>query len=100
MGYPFTLFNGITAFILALTLLLAWRRFRGSLAANWPLLCYAAIAGYTMAFSDGLNPYLVAAGAACALAVRFGLYPRRVRFLEMIPLAYIAWRCVGLILMW
>src|ERR1035438_4294945 len=51
--YPFTLFNGITALVLALTLMLVWRRFRGSLAANWPLVCYALIAGYTIGFSGG-----------------------------------------------
>lgn len=101
MGYyPLTLFNGITVLVLALALLLVWRRVRGSLAANWPLACYAVIASYTIGFSGGLNPYWVAAGAACAVAIRLGFYPRQVRWVEAIPLGYVAWRCLGLLLMW
>jgi hypothetical protein len=98
--YPFTFFNGITMLVLALTLVLGWRRWRGSPAANWPLAGYAVIAGYTVGFSGGLNPYWVAAGAACAVAIRLGFYPRQARWVEAIPLAYVAWRCVGLLLMW
>jgi len=79
--YPFTAFNGITALVLVLTVVLVWRRFRGKPAANWPLLYYAAVAGYTMAFSGGLNIYWVAAGAACGLAIRWGVFPSRVRLL-------------------
>ena len=98
--YPFTPFNAITLFILALTLLLVWRRFRGTMTANWPLVCYAAIAGYMIGFSGGLNPYWVAAGAASAVAIRLGFCAGQVRWLETIPLAYVAWRCLGLLLMW
>ena len=98
--YPFTLFNGITLLILVLTALVVWQRFRGQPASNWPLVCYGAIAGYTAGFSGGLNAYWVAGGAACALAIRFGLYPSRVRLVELLPLGYVAWRSVALILMW
>ena len=98
--YPFTPFNGITVLVLALTVLLVWRRFRGTLAANWPLLYYAALAGYTRGFSGGLNPYWVAAGAACGVAIRAGFYPKRVRWVEAVALGYVAWRCAGLLLMW
>jgi len=98
--YPLTLFNGITAFLLALTLLLVWWRIRGALAANWPLVCYAIITGYTIGFPGGLNPYWVTAGVACAVAIRLGFYPRQARWVEAIPLGYVAWRCVGLLLMW
>jgi DNA topoisomerase VI subunit B len=80
--------------------MLVWRRFRGALAANWPLVCYAAIAAYTMGFSGGLNPYWVAAGVACGAAIRLGFHPRQLRWVEAIPLGYVAWRCVGLLLMW
>lgn len=99
-SYPFTAFNAITLLILALTLLLLWRRVRGTLTANWPLVCYALIAGYTAGFSGGLNPYWVAAGAACAVAIRLGVYPLQIRWVEAIPLGYMVWRCVGLLLMW
>ena len=98
--YPFTLFNAITAVILILTLLVAWRRFRGALASNWPLAYYLLLIAFTFTFSYGLNPYWVAAGVACGLAIRLGFRPSRLRFVELIPLAYVAWRSVGLILMW
>src|ERR1039457_3736008 len=121
--YPFPLFNAMTGLGLALTLMLVWRRFRGSLAANWALVCYALIAGYTIGFSGGLNPYWVAAGVACAVAIRFGLHPRRMLWgggvawggaglflfglppgqvggVEAVPPGSVAWRCVGLLLMW
>ena len=98
--YPYTAFNAITVVVLALAILLGWSRFRGSLAANWPLLCYALIVGYTVAFSGGLNPYWVGAGVLCAGAIRAGFHPLHLRWAEMIALAYIAWRCVGLLLMW
>lgn len=97
--FRFTLFNGITLFVLALTLVLAWRRFAGK-PVNWPLAYYAAVAGYTIAFSYSLNPYWVAFGAACAVAIRFGFQAARLRFVELAPLGYVAWRCVGLVLMW
>jgi hypothetical protein len=97
----FTLFNCITFFVLVLTVLLVWRRFAGMpLSANWPLAYYAAVIAYTKAFGGGLNPYWVAAAVACGLAIRLGLYAARVRLVEVIPLGYVAYRCVGLILMW
>ena len=96
----FTLFNSITFFILLLTLLVVWRRFAGRPSSNWPLAYYTVLAAYTWAFSGGLNPFWVAAGVVCALAIRFGLQARYVRLLELLPLAYVIWRCIGLILMW
>jgi len=83
-----------------LALAIAWQLLRGRPGANWPLAGYAAIAGYTIAFAGGLNPYWVAAGAVCALAVRFAFYPRQVRWAEMAVMAYVVWRSVGLLLMW
>ena len=99
-NFRLTLFTAITLGVLALTGLLLWQRFAGSLSSNWPLAYYAVLAGYTIGFSGGLNPYWVALGIACALAIRFGLHARRVRLLELLPLGYVAWRCVGLVLMW
>ncbi len=97
--FRFTLFNSITLFVLAMTIVLAWRRFAGG-PVNWPLAYYAMVVGYTVAFSHGLNPYWVAFGVACALAIRFGFQPVRVRLVELVPLGYVAWRCVGLVLLW
>jgi len=96
----FTLFNAITVFMMALTGLVVWRRFAGKLSSNWPLGYDAVLVGYTIGFSGGLNPYWVAAAVACGLLIRFGFYPDRVRLAELIPLAYVMWRCVGLVLMW
>ncbi|MGD0365412.1 MAG: hypothetical protein ABSC93_31400 [Bryobacteraceae bacterium] len=98
--YPFTLFNGVTVLVLVFTIVLVWRRFRGSLAANWPLAVYAAVVCYTIVFSGGLNPYWVAAGVFCAVAIRVGFYARHMRWAEAIVLAYVASRSLGLLLMW
>ncbi|HLY20198.1 MAG TPA: hypothetical protein VKR61_23385 [Bryobacteraceae bacterium] len=98
--YPFTLFNGISLLMLALTIAVVWQRFRGRPGSNWPLLYYAAIGGYTLGFSGGLHPWWVMAGAACAAAIRFGLYAATVRLVELVPLGYVAWRLAGLVLMW
>ena len=98
--YPFTLFNGITLFILVLTVSVVWLHFRQPPASNWPLVCYGVIVAYTLGFSGGLNPYCVAAGACCALAIRMRLLTPWMRWLEWLPLGYIAWRSLGLLLMW
>jgi hypothetical protein len=98
--YPFTFFNGVTVSVLALTLSLLWWRFRRPLNSNWPLAVYAAIVGYTIGFSGGLNPYWVAAAAVCALAIRFGPHPSVVKRVELLPIGYMMCRCVGLIMRW
>ncbi|MGA2133913.1 MAG: hypothetical protein ABSH50_16595 [Bryobacteraceae bacterium] len=98
--YPFTLFNAATTLVMFLTIWLVAARWRGALASNWPLIYYVAVVTYTIGFSGGMNPYWVAAGVACGLAIRCGLAARYVRFLELAPLAYITWRCVALLFMW
>jgi hypothetical protein len=99
--YPFTPFNCITAFVLALTVLLARWRFRGpALTANWPLVYWAIVPVYMIGLPGGLNPYWVGAGVVCAVAIRFGFYARQVRWVELVVLGYVAWRSVGLIMMW
>ncbi|MFN7995509.1 MAG: hypothetical protein U0Q18_18005 [Bryobacteraceae bacterium] len=97
--FRFTLFNCLTLGILAATIVQVWCRFGGRLK-NWPLGYYAALAGFTIAFSGGLNPYWVTAGVACAAAIRFGFYPARTRWLELVALGYVSWRCIGLVLLW
>ena len=98
--YPFTLFNGITLLVLILALAIAWMRFRRPGVSIWPAICYVLIAAYTWGFAGSLNPYWVAGGAACAVAIRAGLQPARLRFVELIPLAYIVYRSIALLLMW
>ncbi|MGO4879542.1 MAG: hypothetical protein ACLP59_01815 [Bryobacteraceae bacterium] len=98
--YPYTPFNGLTLLVLVLSMLVVWWRFQRPLSSNWPLIFYAAIAGHTVAFSYGLNPYWVAAGVACALAIRAGIYAAWVRWVELVPIGYVVWRSVALMLMW
>jgi hypothetical protein len=98
--YPFTMFNGATVVALTMAVVVVWGRFRGAYGANWPLVCYAVMVGYTIGFQGGLNPYWMTAAGVCALAIRFGLYPRQVRWAEALALGYVAWRCMNLLLMW
>ncbi len=98
--YPFTLFNGITAVLLIATAVVIWRTWRSAAGPRWRIAYYAAAAAHGLIFKGGLNECCIAAGAVCAFAVAFGRVPMRLRFAELIPLAYIAYRCVGLIMMW
>lgn len=98
--YPFTLFNIITALVMAVTVLLLWRRVRGATTSNWPLVYYAILAAYAMGFSGSMNPYWVGLGAACGIGIRLEYYPRLLRWPETAALAYVVWRCVALLAMW
>ena len=98
--FRFTPFNGITLFLMLLTALLALARFRGNLRTNWALGYYAIALGYTLGFPYGINPWLALAGVSCALAIRFTSWGKQVRWVELAVLAGIAWRCLGLILLW
>ena len=99
MEFRFTLFNGLTLFVAALAVVIAVRRFRGRFRSNWPLVCYGAIAGYAVAFHYSLGLYWVGSGILCGVLVRAGIYPRQVRLIEYVILAYFVWRCVQLVLM-
>ena len=98
--YPFTLFNGLTLLILLLAAAVVWLRFRGPAASNWPLVCYGVMGAYTAGFSGGLNPYWVAAGAVCAVFLRFARGVGWLQFVELVPLGYVAGRAFGLLMMW
>ena len=98
--FSFTLFNSITLLILTMTLVLVWRRAAGALASDWPIAVHATIVAYAYLFPGGLNLYWVAAGAVCGLVIRIGFYPATLRLVEAVPLGYVAWRCVGLVLLW
>ena len=98
--FRFTLFNSITLFVLVLTALSVVRRLSGDGRANWPLVYWAIAWGYTLGFSRGLDPAWVCAGTACALGVRWWRRLGWLRWGELVTLGYVAWRCVGLILLW
>ena len=99
-NFRFTLFNSITLFLLALTTVTAIRRFRPDSGGNWPLVYWAIALAYTFGFSYGLHPAWVGPGTLCAILIRFGVWPSLLRWVELAALAYVAWRSVGLILLW
>ena len=99
-NFRFTLFNSITLLVLALTLLTAIRCFGAAPRSNWPPAYWAIALAYTFGFSRGLHPAWVGTGALCAILIRFGAWPSLVRWAELVALAYVAWRSVGLILLW
>ncbi len=98
--FRFTLFNNITLLVLALTVYVAIWRFRGNLLSNWPLVYYAIVIAYTVAFTGGLHPAWVAAGSVSAVFLRVTMFPTFARVAELAALVYIAWRSIGLILLW
>jgi len=99
-SFRFTLFNNLTLFLMALTAGAAVLRLRGRASSSWPLAYYAAALGYTFGFEGGLNPYGVFAGLISSLLVRLGIFPRQARVVELAALAYVLWRCLGLLLLW
>ncbi len=98
--FRWTLFNGLTLFIMALTLGMALLRTRLRSRATWPLLYYLIILLFAVAFRYSLNLYWVAAGFAIALLVRFAPRPQAARVAEYSVLAYVFGRCFGLLMMW
>ncbi len=95
----FTLFNCITLFVAALTVLVAILRFRANPRSSWFFLYYVpVIVGFAVGFEGSLNPYAVGAGVALAIVIRFGVIAAR--WAELLFFAYVLLRCVGLLLGW
>ena len=99
-NFRFTLFNGITLFIMAATAGIAAIRIAGRNRSRWPLAYYPVLLGYALGFKYSLNPGWVAAGAALTLMVRAGVQPLAARIAEYAVLAYVFWRALGLLLLW
>ena len=103
MYFRWTLFNGCTLLLMALTIPVAVARLRGVLESNWPLLYYAALLAYWKAFEGGLSTYAVLLGVACGVLLRFeflgGVPLTFVRVLEYFFFAYVLWRGLTLVLM-
>ncbi len=99
-GFRFTLFNDLTLLVLALTLATLAGRLRGRLHANWPLAYYLVVLGHSLGFARGINGYAVAAGLVAGAAQRFDGYWQVAWAVEVAALACIAWRSIGLLLMW
>jgi len=98
--FRFTPFNGITISLMLLAAWLGFARLRDNLRTNWAFGFYAVALGYALGFKYSIDPWLVLAGAACALLIRFTTRGRQVRWIELAVLAGVAWRCLGLILLW
>ncbi|MFB3826997.1 MAG: hypothetical protein ACE15B_09515 [Bryobacteraceae bacterium] len=99
-NFRFTLFNGLTLFVMALTVATALARLARRRGSNWPLAYYALLLAFALGFPYSLNPYVIGAGAALALAIRFGRPAAPVRVAEYGVLAYVMARSVALLLLW
>ena len=75
-------------------------RYTGRLDSNVPLVFHLMIGLHMLTWDGGLNPTIVYLGLVCALFLRFEFmnrsFVRFVQFVEMVPLAYVIWRGVGL----
>jgi hypothetical protein len=104
MYFQITLFNIVTLLLMAVTLLIAAKRFSASSDTNWPLAYYGVLVAYWRGYSSTLDNYWVFGGLLCGLLLRFeflgGAVERLIRALELLVFAYVAWRCVKLILQW
>lgn len=104
MYFRWTLFNGITLFVMALTAAMIYIRFRFPPEKTWPLFYYLAPIGYARAFGGSLNKYWVFAGLVFGLILRFeflgGPVPKVVRAAEIAVLAYVIVRGFQLLLLW
>ena len=99
-NFRFTLFNGITLFIMAATLGVAALRAAGRAGSKWPLIYYPVLLAYAVAFPYSVNPLWAAGGLALSLMVRFGVFAAAARLAEFVMLAYVFWRGLALLMLW
>lgn len=99
-NFRFTLFNGITIFIMAATLGVAALRAAGRAGSKWPLAYYPVLLAYAAGFPYGVNLLWAAAGLALSLMVRFGVFAWAARLAELVVLAYVFLRGLALLMMW
>lgn len=103
MYFRLTLFNGITLFVAALTILAALARRRFKPDSNWFVLYYVLILAFWYFLPGSLDAPWVVGGVAAGIAMRFeflgGIALTLVRTVEYVFFAYVLWRCVALILM-
>ncbi len=98
--FRFTLFNGLTLLVMALTIATALARTGARRESNWPLAYYALALVFALGFPYSLNSYVIAAGVVLALLIRFGRPIRAVRLAEYGVLAYVVVRSVALLMLW
>jgi hypothetical protein len=91
----------LTMILAACTIWLAIARNRIRLENNWPLIYYLALVLYQKRYPDNMDPIWVYIGVVNALFLRFefvaGVVTKFLRGIELIVLAYVAWRCLTVI---
>jgi hypothetical protein len=101
---PFTLFNGLTIALLVFTIWLMVVRLQMRFASPWPLLYYVYLTAFWRFFGGSFQGFMVIPGVICALLLRLvpltGWPLVAVRSVELIVLAYVALRALGLLLLW
>ena len=104
MYFQITLFNIVTLFLMAATLLVAAKRYVANPESNWPLVYYSALTAYWSGYPYTLDTYWVMGGLLCGLLLRFeflgGAAEKLIRALELLVFGYVLWHCVKLILRW
>jgi hypothetical protein len=104
MYFQITLFNIVTLFLMAATLLIAVKRFSGRVDSNLPLTYYVLLLAYWRGNAYALDNYWVLSGVLCGLLLRFeflgGTVEKVIRSFELLVFLYVGVRCVKLILQW
>ena len=104
MYFQITLFNIVTLFLMAATLLAAAKRVAAGVDSNWLLAYYGLLISYWRGYAYTLDNYWVLGGLLCGLVLRFeflgGAVEKLIRTLELLVFSYVVWRCVKLILQW
>jgi hypothetical protein len=104
MYFQITLFNIVTLFLMAATLLAAAKRVAAGVDSSWLLAYYGLLVVYWRGYAYTLDNYWVLGGLLCGLVLRFeflgGAVEKLIRVLELLVFCYVIWRCVKLILQW
>lgn len=103
-GIPLTPFNVINFAVLVMTVWVAVIRYSRGTSSFVPLLYWAAVIAHMRFFQGGYDYRWVLAGTACGLLLRFefmnAAMAKLIQIGEFAALGYVAWRTIGLILMW
>jgi len=104
MYFQVTLFNVVTLFLMAATLVVAVKRFSARIDSNLPLTYYGLLIAYWRGNAYTLDNYWVLGGVLCGLLLRFeflgGAVEKLIRALELLVFVYVTLRCAKLILQW
>ena len=104
MYFQITLFNIVTLFLMAATLIMVVKRFSMRVDSNLPLTYYGLLVAYWRGNAYTLDNYWVLGGLLCGLLLRFeflgGAVEKLIRVLEQLVLVYVVVRCVKLVLQW